>query len=171
MHYFCTLSMESDDNNVTTLPRSYVFVSVTVCSIKTQMKKINVCGTALVIHYNDVIMSMTASQVTSLTIVYLAVYSGADKRKYQSSASQAFVRGIHRWPVNSPHKGPVMRKMFPFDDVIMYGPINYCTTVGYLMTCVLVNVLSESNHYFKVRHLGRDSDANLSLQPILIYSM
>ena len=30
------------------------------------------------------------------------------------------VRGIHRWPVNSPHKGPVTRKMFPFDDVIMY---------------------------------------------------
>ena len=29
------------------------------------------------------------------------------------------MRGIHRWPVNSPHKGPVTRKMFPFDDVIM----------------------------------------------------
>ena len=27
--------------------------------------------------------------------------------------------GIHRGPVNSPHKGPVTRKMFPFDDVIM----------------------------------------------------
>ena len=40
-------------------------------------------------------------------------------KKHQSSASQAFVRGIHRWPVNSPHKRPVTRKMFPFDDVIM----------------------------------------------------
>ena len=40
-------------------------------------------------------------------------------KKNQSSASLAFVRGIHRWPVNSPHKGPVTRKMFPFDDVIM----------------------------------------------------
>ena len=39
--------------------------------------------------------------------------------EHQSSASLAFVRGIHRWPVNSPHKGPVTRKMFPFDDVIM----------------------------------------------------
>ena len=47
------------------------------------------------------------------------VYSGADHRKYQSSAPLAFVPGIHRWPVNSPHKGPVTRKMFPFDDVIM----------------------------------------------------
>ena len=70
-------------------------------------------------HYNDVIMSATASQVTSLTIVYSIVYSGADKRKHQSSASLAFVRGIHRWPVNSPHTWPVTRKMFPFDDVIM----------------------------------------------------
>ena len=47
------------------------------------------------------------------------IYSGADQRKHQSSASLAFVRGIHRWPVNSPHKWPVTRKMFPFDDVIM----------------------------------------------------
>ena len=60
-----------------------------------------------------------ASQVTSLTIVYLTVYSGADQRKHQSSASLAFVRGIYRSPVNSPYKGPVTRKMFPFDDVIM----------------------------------------------------
>ena len=44
---------------------------------------------------------------------------GADQIYYQSSASMAFVRGIHRWPVNSPHKGQVTQKMFPFDDVIM----------------------------------------------------
>ena len=60
-----------------------------------------------------------ASQITSLAIVYSTVYSGADQRKHQSSASLAFVRGIHRWPVNSPHKWPVTRKMCPFDDVIM----------------------------------------------------
>ena len=59
-------------------------------------------------------MGMIASQITSLTIVYSIVYSDADKRKHQSSASLAFVRGIHRWPVNSPHKWPVTRKMFPF---------------------------------------------------------
>ena len=60
-----------------------------------------------------------ASQITSLTIVYSTVYSGADQRTHQSSASMVFVRGIHRSPVNSPHKRPVTRKMFPFDDVIM----------------------------------------------------
>ena len=70
-------------------------------------------------HYNDVIMSVMASQITSLTIVYSTVYSGADQRKHQSSAPLVFVRGIHWWPVNSPHKGPVTWKMFPFDDVIM----------------------------------------------------
>ena len=49
----------------------------------------------------------------------ISVYSGADQRKHQSSASLAFVWRIHRWPVNSPHKGAVTRKMFPFDDIIM----------------------------------------------------
>ena len=62
-------------------------------------------------------MVTIASQITSLTIVYSTVYSGADQRKYQSSASLAFVRGIYRRPVNSPHKWPVTRKMFPFEDV------------------------------------------------------
>ena len=70
-------------------------------------------------HYNDVIIGAIASQITSLTIVFSTVYSDADQRKHQSSASLAFVRGIHRGPVNSPHKWPVTRKMCPFDDVIM----------------------------------------------------
>ena len=70
-------------------------------------------------HYDDVIMSTMAPQITSRTIVYSIVYSDAHQRKHQSSASLAFVRGIHRGPVNSPHKWPVTRKMFPFDDVIM----------------------------------------------------
>ena len=69
--------------------------------------------------YDDIV-----SQSTSLTIVYSIVYSDADQRKHQSSASLAFVRGIHQGPVNSPHKWPVTQKMFPFDDVIM-------TSMGY----------------------------------------
>ena len=71
------------------------------------------------VHFTDVIMSAMAFQITSLTIVYSTVYLGADKRKHQSSTSLAFVRGIHRWPLNSPHKGAATRKMVPFDDVIM----------------------------------------------------
>ena len=73
----------------------------------------------LEVHYSDVIIGARESQITSLTIVYPTVYSDADQRKHQSSASLAFVRGIHRWPVNSPHNGPVKQKIFPFDDVIM----------------------------------------------------
>ena len=63
-------------------------------------------------HYSDVIMDAMASQFTSPTIVYSTVYSGGDQRKYQSSTSLAFARGIHRWPVNSPHKWPVTWKIF-----------------------------------------------------------
>ena len=80
-------------------------------------------------HYSEVIIGAMASQITSLTIVYLTVYSGADQRKHQSSASLAFVRGIHQWPMNSPHKGPVTQKMFPFDYVIMRGVIIVCNLI------------------------------------------
>ena len=73
------------------------------------------------IHYDDVIMTMLASHITSLTVVYSIVYSGVNIRKHQSSASLAFVLEIHRGPVNFPHKWPVTRKMFPFDDVIMHA--------------------------------------------------
>ena len=72
-------------------------------------------------------MGTIASQITSLTIVYSTLYSDADQRKHQSSASLTFVWGIHRGPVNSPHKWPVTRKMFPFDDDIMGKCIcKYC---------------------------------------------
>ena len=67
-------------------------------------------------------MGVIASQITSLTIVYSTIYSDAGQRKLQSYASLAFVRGIHRGQVNSPHKWPVAGKMFPFDYVIMLIP-------------------------------------------------
>ena len=52
-------------------------------------------------------------------LLFAQPFVQAGKRKHQSSASLAFVRGIHRSPADSHHKGPVTRKMFPFDDVIM----------------------------------------------------
>ena len=82
-------------------------------------------------------MGAIMSHITSLTIVYSAVYSGADQRKHQSSASLAFVWGIHRGPVNSRHKWPVTRKIFPFDDVIMKShnaKIIYMSAVSALLT-------------------------------------
>ena len=65
-------------------------------------------------------MGPIASQITSLTIVYSIVYSDADQRKHQSFSLLAFVRGIHQGPVDSPHKWPVTRKMFLFDDVMIH---------------------------------------------------
>ena len=61
-------------------------------------------------------MGAITTQITSLTVVYSTVYSDAAQGKHQSSASLAFVWGIQRWPVNSPHKGPVTQKMVPFAD-------------------------------------------------------
>ena len=79
----------------------------TQCRQMTGNSRIRTC-----IYHNDVIMGAIASQISSLIIVYPIVYSDADWRKHQSSASLAFLRGIHRVPVNSPRKWPVTRKCF-----------------------------------------------------------
>ena len=81
-------------------------------------------------------MSATASLITCVSIVCSRVCSDADQRKYQISASLAFVRGIHRRPKNSPHLGPVTRKKLPFDDVIM---AHYLVTENYLRHHFLKN--------------------------------
>ena len=112
--------------------------------------------------YSDVIMGVMTSQITSLTSVYSTVYSGTDQRKHQSSASLAFVRGIHRWPVNSPHKGPVTRKLFPFDDVIMGNDIgtNDCMNslrkflwVTWMVAIRIIRSGRRPNKYCFTRHL------------------
>ena len=88
-------------------------------------------------------MGAMASQLTSRTVVYSTVYSSADQRKHQSSASLAFVRGIHRWPVNSPNKGPVTGKMFPFDDVIMKHWIDsFCSSMSECFNNFSISLLS-----------------------------
>ena len=97
-------------------------------------------------HHDDVIMRSMASQITSLTIIYSTVYSGTDQRKHQSSASLAFVQGIHRGPVNSPHKWPVTRKMFPFDDVIMHREDHDLIRTSWYGNVCRVTGLCEGNH-------------------------
>ena len=102
------------------------------CEIKyTSVLKVLPPPCSRVTHYSDVTIGAMACQITSLTIVYSTVYSSADQRKYQSSASLAFMWGIHRWPVNSPHKWPVTRKMYPFDDVMMWITLFYTTYTIY----------------------------------------
>ena len=56
---------------------------------------------------NDVIMSVMASLITGISIVYSTVYSSTDQFTW--------------WLVNNSHKGPITWKMFPFDHVIMIG--------------------------------------------------
>ena len=70
-------------------------------------------------------MGAMASQITSLASVYSAVQLGADQRKYQRPVSLAFV-----WGINSPHKWPVRRRMFPFDDVIIMYYKNIVNTMA-----------------------------------------
>ena len=99
-----------------------------------------------VFHYSDVRMGAIASQITSLAIVYSTVYSDADQRKHQSSASLAFVWGIHRGPMNSPHRGSVTRKMFPSDDVI----VHYGVSV-FLPACQMGSCINGTYHLLVIR--------------------
>ena len=97
--------------------------------------------TSKYIHCDDIIMSVMASQITSLTIVFPTAYLCSDQRKHQSSASLVFAREIHRWPMNSPHKGPKTWKRLPFDDVVMHrcrcvilvGVVTNCKILPHLM--------------------------------------
>ena len=91
-------------------------------------------------------MSAIASQITGVSIVYSTVCSGADQRKHQSSASLAFVRGIHRWSVNSPHKGLVRRKMFPFDDARAGASTRFTSTSTGTSTCNMCEYEYESEY-------------------------
>ena len=99
-------------------------------------------------YYNDVIMGTMASQITSRMTVYSSIYSGANQRKHQSFASLIFVMGIHRWPVNSPHKGPVTQKMIPFDDVIMvfsgHVKLQYIPSIYTRFCCALLVLVMPS---------------------------
>ena len=109
----------------------------------------------MILHQSDVTMVAMAYQITNLTIVYSSIYSGADQRKHQSSASQAFVR----WPMNSPHKGPVTRKMIPFNDVItsVHNMMQYyCVTSSFELISMVDNTYTP--HYVLSDQIGAMND-------------
>ena len=116
-------------------------------------------------------------------LVYSTIYSGADQRKHQNSVLLAFVRGNHRRPVNSPHKGPVTRTMFPFDDVIMGNAFNGvgCALSGHnlitwfkvLFRCISVYLdtsVGLNVKYFFRMTLHQVWDDQIYLGILLIYS-
>ena len=103
-------------------------------------------------------MSMMAYQITRVLIVYSTICSGTDK-KLQSSVSQAFLRGIHRSPLNSPHKEPVTQKMFPLDDIIILCEIDRLFSF-FRKDFDYPNLSSveddiQSSTYFKMKHFFR----------------
>ena len=106
-------------------------------------------------HYSDVTVSAMTSRITNISPVCLTVCPGAHQRKHQSSASLAFVRGIHHWPADSTRKEPVTWNMFPFDDVIMCcpplsakkGALNYNAFEGLCTRALLCFVADWLNSY------------------------
>ena len=92
--------------------------------------------TAAPYHYNGVIMSAMASQITGVLIVCLIVCSGAEKNISKPRVTGLCERNppVHRWAVNSPHKGPVTRKIFSFDDVIMNNDVACSAHGGFRCT-------------------------------------
>ena len=108
-------------------------------------------------------MSAMATQITGVPMVCSTFFSGADQRKHQSSASLAFVREIHRLPVNSPRRGPITRKMFLFDDVIMQNT----KSCAYLKACtILVWVVVTVFYGIHIKHFRMSFDKFHDIQPI-----
>ena len=91
-----------------------------------------------------------SSESLSRATVPLLRYAPLTWQRYGGSGtgyeSLAFVRGIHRRPANSPHKWPVTRKMFPFDDVIMSGDDlspRHCLNQGWLTLMAHVHTIND----------------------------
>ena len=116
------------------------------------VRDVNQWVSSLTWHHSDVIMGMMASQITSVSNVYSTVCSGIDQRKYQSSATLAFVRGIHRGPVNSPRNRPVTRKTSPFDDVIM---INFNASMDEYVPSIINCVMKLFHPWWAWYYLSR----------------
>ena len=117
--------------------------------------------------YNDFIMGAIAFQINSLTIIHSAVHSDADQRKHQSSASLAFVWGNHRAPVNSLHKWPVKREMFPFDDVIMLDGVSKKEMNSHIRNSQ--NVACVSNTHLSVYSISQEIWTRLLLCCALLW--
>ena len=127
-------------------------------------------------HYTGIIMSAITPQITSVSIVCSVVCWGSDQIKLKNSVSLVFVRGIHRRPMNSLHKEPVTRKMFPFDNVIMKWFINgalvgmgfiWYTVFHYLDVCNFGSVSNAVVQTLLTRHCCNDITPKLILSQFL----
>ena len=113
---------------------------------KTTMKP-NTAWIMGIIHYSDIIMSAMAYKITSLAVVYSTVYSDADQRKHQSSASLAFVWGIHRDRWIPRTKGQWRGKCFHLMTSSCHE--TYCTFIAYRLTSFFMYSLFLSGLCYK----------------------
>ena len=113
-------------------------------------------------------MVIMTFQITDNSAVFSTVCSCTHQRIHQSSTSLAFERGIHKWPVGSPHKGTVMQKMFPFNDVIMKQDFITYPCLKYLYNTVPNVVINGWIAFVKLRFcistFFRTSDITLLLK-------
>ena len=102
-------------------------------------------------HYSAVIMGTMASQITSLTIVYSTVNSAPIKENIKAPHHWPSWGEFTGWPVNSPHKGPVTRKMLPFHDVIMKLVWDGCHSTALVKKSTLAELIAwcsqTTSHY------------------------
>ena len=120
----------------------------------------------LIVHYSDLIMSAMGSQITGVSIVCSIVCLSSDQRKHQSSASLAWVRENNRRPVDSPHKRPVTRRMFPFDDIIM--KMIFSASLNGFVDSVLIIIPSRTENELLIKNVTR-CIKNLTNQWVIIY--
>ena len=112
-------------------------------------------------HYSAVIMNAMSYQITSVSSIYSTVCSGVDESKHQSFALLALLweeftddQWIPRWPVNSPHKEQVTRKMLPFDEFIM---------ITYVIASVIPIMVSGEVSWFQGLTIKFQSEKELSI--------
>ena len=105
---------------------TYIYIYIKLRVYRTYTLEYKCIGVIRVIHA----FSGPLHNERALRLFTQPLFQGANPRKHRSSASLAFVWEIHRSPMNSPQKGPVTRKMFPFDDVIMQW-MNHITVSTY----------------------------------------
>ena len=108
-------------------------------------------------HYIDVIMTTMASQITSPTVVCLFRRWSKKKSKLRVTG---LLRGSHRGQVNSPHKWPVTRKMFPSDDVIVWNH-NHNTTKHNKTVCIICGRYSISASFNSLSHHWSNAETKL----------
>ena len=91
-------------------------------------------------HYSDVIMSAMTSQITGVPIVFVKRLFRRRIKKSSTLRVTGLCEEIHRWSTDSPHKRPVTREMFSFDDVIIMS-ISIINIISIIIVIFIIIVM------------------------------